>query len=447
MKKLREYQKEALKFGRSRRHFGLFHSMRLGKTLTTIRIIKTYPEADRVKVLVVAPFSAWSGWCSDLAEECVKVVPLIGSSANRMKILDGPGTWFLTNYESHIGIGKKLASIPWDVVVLDESDSIKNPKAKVSKFYTSNFRGAKHRIILTGTPAPESDMNYYSQLMFLDSGAFPQKNWYYWRSDWCSLNGFKWVLKSKMRTALLSTVASYCHTLRRSDINLGSERITIKKFVQLNARAAKAYSTIEQEFILADTELDVLKMAQEQFQVYIWMRMLASGIMQGEMIWDGKINELIETIRQLEGASFVVWAVFREELKVIDKALCLCKIPHATLNGENSLDERAVAVENFRQGKIQGLLANPEILKYGADLSIADTMIWFSLPASGKTFDQASERTVRIGKDNAVTSIILLTEHTVDEIILENLQNKESRIDGNHYALKRLREKQNGLGN
>lgn len=446
MRILAEHQRKGVVYARSKQHPALFWEMRLRKTATMIRVVKTYKPSERERVLVVAPFSAWAGWKSDLALDGIVATPLEGSSKQRLKILaNADKGWFITNYESQRGIGLQLSAIRWDVVILDESDSIKNPTAKATKFYIKNFRTAKHRAILTGTPAVEGELGYWGQLCFLDPEIVDHLNYFTWRRKWFYLAGFKWKLQPKKRSEFLRKLGEHCSFLTLKDVNLGSEHITTQRIVQMDDKMRKVYETVQKEFILESIEDNIYKSTEESFATYVWLRQLSSGLLDGVQKGLWKINELLSLLNgQLAGTKVLVWCVYKAELKAVSSALSSANISHRLVDGDTSKHLREEYVADFQDGGGTGctvLLANPEVLKYGVDASISDTMIWCSLPASGKTFLQASARTTKIGKTTPVFSIMLLTEGTVDELMLENLEQKDNRQDGNHYAIKRLKEK------
>lgn len=431
---LRPYQRDIVRYGRSVQHPRIFADMRLGKTVCTIRIISSYAKEDRGLVLVVAPFSAWDGWYWELKCEGKEITFIDGLKKKRLDILrNAKSGWFIVNYEAWRALGNELRDTDWDCVVLDESDMIKNPKAKVSKFFTQNFRFVKHRFILTGTPDPEDDLDFYQQIKFSDNTIFPERNYYQFRHNWCRPTGFGYGLKPSLRQRFQDVLGKHCFFIKRSDVNLGGEQIVQKRFVRLDAKHQAMYETLENEFILEDKETEVFKSTTEQFATYSWMRALASGCVDGKLSWGGKIEELLYLLQgQLKREQVVVWACFDAELYAIEKALKKEKISCAVLNGKISHDARTTLKHDFQEGKFKVLIAQPEIFKYGTDLSAASTIIYYSLPASAKTYRQSKDRTINLEKTGSCLIIYLLTEDTIDEDLCSNLEDKLDRSSMNH---------------
>ena len=108
------------------------------------------------------------------------------------------------------------------------------------------------------------------------------------------------------------------------------------------------------------------------------------------------------------------------------------KISCAVLNGKISHDARTTLKHDFQEGKFKVLIAQPEIFKYGTDLSAASTIIYYSLPASAKTYRQSKDRTINLEKTGSCLIIYLLTEDTIDEDLCSNLEDKLDRSSMNH---------------
>lgn len=444
-KKLRDYQVQMFCYAKKRAHFALFAEMRLGKTLTAIRIVNSYKENERNLVLIVAPFSAWDGWATDLHDEGIELHHIDGIKSQRLRILkDAKSGWYITNYEAWRSIGKELINIEWNVCILDESDIIKNPKAKVSKFFTSHFRDVDHRGILTGTPDPESDLDFYQQVHFQNEHIFKEKTFYQFRHNWCEPRGlYDYGIRRTLHDKFRRTLAANCFFIKRSDVNLGGKQIVQKRYVKLDSKHRAMYDTLEREFILESFEDNVFKSTMESFATYIWQRQLASGVVDGRLSWSGKVDELVNiVVKQLQHEQIVVWASFDVELYAIEEAMNKNNVSCKVLNGKVDHKTRTQYKREFQKGTFRILIIQPEIFKYGTDLSAASTLIYYSLPVSAKTYRQSKDRTIDIAKANGVLIIYLLSKDTVDEDICATLEKKLSRSEFNHALARAMHDRQ-----
>lgn len=391
-----------------RRVFGcgaLFWEMRLGKTITTIRFLSQRRDAKRI--LVVGPYSALSGWGDDLQKEnqkihfTYKVEPRLRHSAF---LLYGtaPG-WFLINKECFLYCD--VLSFHWDAVVEDET-WLANPKAKVTNYFL-NHTTAKYRILLTGTPAPENELQYYTQLEWVDPTILNFKSFWDFRIRCFRPEGNEWKITLKGRQILAKALAARCSVLTRKDVNLNKEKIYEKRMVQLLKATWKKY--IEAESALFEDR--ILKWSGQRRDI---TRRLCSG--------KEKEVELLSLLSgELHNEKVIIWADYVEEVERV-AALLDCNYVHGGVSVEDRENIRAYFLSS--QGKY--LVAQPQCWKWGTNLTGVDIVIFFSLPQSLMTWQQVQERTVDLQSKDSLLIITLLAEDTVDEDILEGLNAKES---------------------
>jgi len=256
-----QHQREAFHYARVTKHPALFLEMRLGKTLVAIRRILLYPNLQRV--LIVAPNSALGAWEDELRKEgepAESIIYLQGDRSQRLgKLLDGK-VWNLLNKEGFLAL-PQIAELPWDVVVLDESTFIKNPQAKVTKFFLQNFRDVPHRWILTGMPNPQSDLELWSQLAFLDGEAFGFSNyWAFRRARYEQrLGRYEWAPLPGTQSMVKRTVGARACVIRRKDVDMETERIYQVRRFTLPKKLRETYDTAEKDFVLERDGVEIRK--------------------------------------------------------------------------------------------------------------------------------------------------------------------------------------------
>src|SRR5690606_20044796 len=133
--------------------------MGLGKTLQTL-------AALRGRALVVCPRSVVYNWIDEIARFRPGLRHHLHHGSDRK--LDPEADVTLTTY----GLLRKdvdlLAAEEWDVVVLDESQAIKNPDSQVAR---AAYRlQAGFRVTLSGTPVENRLDELWSQMHFANRG-------------------------------------------------------------------------------------------------------------------------------------------------------------------------------------------------------------------------------------------------------------------------------------
>ena len=412
--------------------------MRLGKTLVTIRRCELYiprnPDAG-LRVLVVAPNSALGSWWDELEAEgyADRTVFLQASTKKkRQELLTEGNMWCLLNKEGHRAI-PEIAKIAWDVVILDESTFISNAKAAVTKFYLRNFRSVPHRWILTGRPNPESDMQLWCQMAFLHSGWLGCKTFWQFRTRMFEKRwtAYDWEPKERTATEIKRQLSEQCFILRRADVNLDVPKIRTTRYLDMPRDLRRIYNKAEEDFALeirrgAGTKTKLTKLATQK---WLWLRQMASGMVDGRIVWPGKINELLYLLdTELKEQPLVVFFSYNKELAAVDESLTTAGITSRFITGAIKPRERRSIVKNFRRKAFQVLLMQVAVGQTGLDLSRSDTAVYYSAPPGGEARMQSEDRLIhptKAGKGKSVLIIDLATRDSVDIDLLESLKHKE----------------------
>ena len=174
---LHAYQNKAVDFILSEKRCMLALEMGLGKTTSTLTAVCDMLDSFTAnKVLVVAPLRvANSVWAQEtrLWEHLkhLRVSVCTGTEKARRSALSLDADIYVINREN----------IPWlvvnygkgwdfDVVVIDESSSFKNPSSKRFKALRKMLPKIETMVLLTGTPSPNGLLDMWSQMYLIDYG-------------------------------------------------------------------------------------------------------------------------------------------------------------------------------------------------------------------------------------------------------------------------------------
>lgn len=439
MRRRRESQILPISYLRNHQHVALFMEMRLGKTLCAIRQCLQYPPRCAqagLRVLVVCPSSCFKSWVDELELENERDYQiLIGTRQQRLDMIASLKRWNIINKEGHIAI-PEIANPKWDAVILDESIFVKNPKAKVTKFFLRNFREVPHRWILTGKPNPESDLEFWCQLAFLDGCAFGSYTYWDFRTKYFepAYMGYKWTHKLGAPTAIRKYVARRAFVLRRKDVSNDVAKVYETRTIQMPRKIRKIYRTIVREFILeTDTSVKTTKWAMQKF---IWLRKLCGGFADKDFIWDGKLSELLLILQtELAGENVVVWFDYNCELFETQRVLAANKIKCNMLYGKIDIKKRMQVLQDF--GKtFNVLLLQQAVSQTGVNLSASDTSIYYSTPLGCNAREQTEDRIVALNKQS-VLIIDLVVENSIDEKLIDLV--KQKKFEGS-WTLQRIRK-------
>ena len=149
-----------------------------------------------------------------------------------------------------------------------------------------------------------------------------------------------------------------------------------------------------------------------------------------------KIEALIEIIREEFGrAQVVVYAYFKNQIDAVSKALQK-ELEIVTVFGGGADNRRAV--ENFKSGAAQVLVANPASVGTGMNFTNAKGIIWFAPIWDYEIFDQSRSRVHRIGLDHKSIEVFMHAKGTIEYSMYWGLRHKK---DLSAIILRSIKEK------
>ena len=430
--------------------FGLLFEMGCGKTLTAIAIMGAlYCQHKITRVLVVAPSSVCSVWPHDLAAFAAfpyEVRVLLGEKKQRLEALhsltDYPNTAnrllvAVINYEAthREGIFEALDGYAADLIICDESQRIKNPRAAQSRAVQMLGDRAACRLILSGTPVQNGAIDLYSQYRFLDPGVFGA-NFYAFRNRYCQMGGYGGheVVGFQHMDELTRKEHSIALRVTKAECLDLPGQTFVRRYVQLEPAARRLYTQIARASC-AELENGEHVTASIVLTKLLRLMQLTGGFVQADggdrpqQSGSAKLDalaDILEDYVQEAGQKLVVFARFRSEIAAICQLLEQRGIRYGRIDGEVPMDQRGAIVETFQQdSSVKAFVAQTQTAGLGITLHAASAAVFYSLDFNYANYAQALARIHRIGQAQSVTYIHLLAEHTVDEQVLDALERKE----------------------
>ena len=430
--------------------FGLLFEMGCGKTLTAVAIMGAlYRQRKITRVLVVAPSSVCSVWPHDLAAFAAfpyEVRVLLGEKKQRLEALhsltDYPNTAnrllvAVINYEAthREGIFEALDGYAADLIICDESQRIKNPRAAQSRAVQMLGDRAACRLILSGTPVQNSAIDLYSQYRFLDPGVFGA-NFYAFRNRYCQMGGYGGheVVGFQHMDELVRKEHSIALRVTKAECLDLPAQTFVRRYVELEPAARRLYDQIARASC-AELESGGRVTASIVLTRLLRLMQLTGGFVQpdgsdrAQQAGSAKLDalaDILEEYVQEAGQKLVVFARFCPEIATICQLLEQRGIRYGRIDGEVPMDQRGAIVETFQQDPgVKVFVAQIQTAGLGITLHAASAAVFYSLDFNYANYAQALARIHRIGQAQPVTYIHLLAENTVDEQVLDALEHKE----------------------
>ncbi|MDM8347349.1 DEAD/DEAH box helicase [Pseudomonas sp. sp1636] len=418
----------------------LADDMGLGKTLQTLAHILGEKQAGRLNrpALIVMPTSLIPNWQDEAAHFApqLRVLALHGAKRRPLFRLIDAHDIVLTTYALLPRDLKALAAQPYQLLILDEAQNIKNPRSKAA--LAAGQVQARQRLCLTGTPLENHLGELWSLFNFLMPG---------WLGDSKSFTrDYRTPIEKQANQQRLAHLRGRIKpfVLRRTKEQVARElppKTEVTHWVELTAVQRDRYETLRLAMDkkvrdevarqgLARSQMVILEALLRLRQACCDLRLLGDDDAPLKSSDSGKLGALLEMLEELvdEGRKVLLFSQFTSMLTLIESELQARKIGYTKLTG--STQDRRTPVQQFQAGEFPVFLISLKAGGAGLNLTAADTVIHFDPWWNPAAEAQASDRAYRIGQDKPVFVYRLIARGSVEEKIQHLQQAKASLARG-----------------
>ena len=444
-----DHQREALKKSADAYSFAYFMEMGTGKTKTAIdNMGYLYMKKEIDTALIIAPKSVYTIWCNEIDAHLPDVVK---RDIFQWKI-DKPKRWdyfkksnnlkiFLINVEALSNrngfetVKKFIKDYKNNFVVIDESTTIKNPKAKRTKNILAMRHLARYRRVMTGSPVTKNPLDLYTQCEFLDPALLDFPSYYAFRNRYAEMRtmhvggrSIQVVHQFRNLDELSDSIKSFSYRVLKEDCLDLPPKIFMEREIELSKEQQKVYEQMRKEataFLNGKrvSTMTVLTQLMRLQQITCGHFTADDGTIQD--IKNNRIDELMDVLDEVEGKA-IIWGHFQRDVETIFKAIEKEYGPGSAVHyyGKTLPEQRDYAIDAFQKGKARFFVGTPATGGYGLTLTAANTVIYYSNGYDLEKRMQSEDRAHRIGSKSAVTYINLIAQDTVDQKIVKSLRKK-----------------------
>jgi len=380
--------------------------------------------------LVIVPASLIYNWESEIKRFVpeMKVHSHKGSHRTRTTSIFRFYDIIISSYHTVRQDIDMLSSHTFHYIILDESQSIKNPGAQIYKSVTrlrSDFR-----LVLSGTPVENSLTDLWAQLNFVNPGLLG--NLSYFRREFAvpieKLHDEE--KKSRLKQLTMPFILRRTKEMVASDLPPVTEQTV---FCDMTEEQAKIYeeekSAVRNTIMDAITQKGASKSAVVVLQGLMRLRQISNhpvlaeeGYQGGSGKFETVLNDLENVVE--EGHKILIFSSFVMHLKLFAPELEKKNIEFSILTGASTNREKIVnSFQNETSKKV--FLISLKAGGVGLNLTAADYVFildpWWN-PASEM---QARNRAHRIGQDKSVFVYRYISTGTLEEKIIK-LQERKS---------------------
>lgn len=432
----------------------LYFSCGLGKTAMALEVYRRQKYLEpSLKLLVICPLTLiHNAWIEDIQKFTNFKYQDLHAPFALCNILDVD--IYLMNYEMLLG-KEKMANIlrylrPFPITcVIDESQRMKSHNSLTTKILLKIRDYFKNRIVMSGTPAPNDETEFWSQMKFISEDVFPS-SFYGFRNQYFHLQrgkqmmeiprgsfitrdmaremfskGFKYSITPIKRNELMDRMKPYVIFRDINECIDLPEQIDIIRKVELTPEQAESYKSMKTELV-AELKGEIVS-APFALTKLSKLRQISSGFMlteEGKAVdfpHNAKLAELKELLEEIGEKQVIIWCWFQHEAEFISKML---GNKSRIVNGTITDNDKTNHINMFKANMIQYLIANPLSMAHGVTLTNCHYSIYYSLSYSWEQLSQSMSRIHRISQKETCFYYYLLGEGTIDEVIYKTLKRK-----------------------
>lgn len=452
-----KHQLKCFHISRDRKVYGIFFEQGCGKTKVIIDTARyLFDQGEIERLIVIAPNGVHDNWITDELP-----IHMVGdwfgcawrSSMNKttkkywdkLKECKTILTCLAFNVETFKSDKNKkelldILKSSKCLLVIDESQKIKNPSAKRTKFLIQAGVFAGYKRILTGTPVTKGGEDFYSQLKFLDPNIIGISAFSGFKQRYCVMGGweYKQIVSYRNVEELQKKVDDHSmRVLKKDCLDLPDKLYQMSPF-DLLPEQKKLIDQIKKEGIV---ELDALK-DKAMILEHVMTRLTKIQQISNGYLYDTpndqfhdiipvdknpRLKLLKELINQTE-EKVIIWTRYIPDIKYIKTILP--KDSYVVYDGSVKIDQRKENKRLFIEDpSIKYFLVNLQAGHTGLTLTVSHNNYYYTPTYDLEHRLQSEDRTHRIGTKFNVLYNDLIALGTPEKKIINALKKKKSISD------------------
>ena len=419
-----------------------YMEMGTGKTRTALELIIRRLVAGKVN------YAIWLCPCSVKSE----------IEAEIKKHVDGKLPITIAGIESlssSIRLNIKLLKLVREnqvFLIVDESNLVKNNRAKRTENIQRLSDNCKYKLILNGTPISKSEKDLFSQWQILDWRILGYKSFWSFAANHLEYDE---RIKGKINRCLnvdylVRKIAPYTYQVKKSECLQLPEKTYSTKYFELTESQKWHYQDVKEAFLMQVDELDSTTI----YRLFTALQHVLSGnriiskykdpIRTEPFFKDPLKNPRIQKLLDLVSRTdekIIIWCKFTHEIQEIEQVLTneYGFESVVTFYGEVKRKQRVENIQKFSDSA-RFFIANKTCAGYGLNLQFCSYEIFYSNDWNYATRAQAEDRAHRIGQMDNVHILDICADETLDERILDCLNKKERLADSFKYQIEKMKD-------
>lgn len=403
-----------------------------GKTYVQIMDFAKRRARKGGRALIVAPKSLLtSAWKNDFQKFAPQLRVTPAYAHNRASALaDDKADAIVINHDAVDVIAKQPAKWlkTFDTLIVDESTAFKHHTSQRSRTLKKLSTKFKYRRMMSGTPAPNTILDLWHQVVILDGGqrlgptfagfrnaacipeqVGPQANMVRWRDR----PGIENIVATLLKDIMIRHKFEDCVDIP------ANHRYAVE--YTLSPKHQKLYEEMQARSLLVieDKSIDAVNGAV----LYGKLLQISSGAVYGTdgsytLMDTGRYNLVLDLVEAR--AHSIVFYTWQHQLDQLAALATSRKLKFAVWNPDKPEIEK-----EYQAGHYQVLFAHPQSAGHGLTLTKGTATIWASPTHTLEHFLQGLKRVHRIGQTQKTETIVIVAKDTIDERVFYDILNKK----------------------
>ncbi len=419
----------------------LYMEMGTGKTRAALEMIKRRLDVGKIdRVLWLCPCSIIESIRTDINKH----------STGAEDVIQIYGIESLSGSKKLYGILYKYVSGGRAMLVVDESNLVKNSRAIRTQKITSIAEACPYRIILNGTPISRNEADLFAQWYILDWRILGYQSYYSFAANHLEYDDkYKHRVRRVLNVRYLTDkISPYTYMVKKSEaVQLPKKTYDVEhfhmdyaQFVHYEEEMSAFLSTLVSE----DDSAAIYRTFTALQEIASGRRIVSDAsepIMHVPFYDDPHLNPRIQALKrvlgQFEDEKVVIWCKFQHEIDDIsyilrekygDDAVCIfC----GTLTPKERNRSLKLFMDNARF-----FVANKTCAGYGLNLQFCHVAVYYNNDWDLATRAQSEDRIHRIGQAETVRIVDIAGYESIDSRILRCLSRKENMVESFKGMLK-----------
>lgn len=321
-------------------------------------------------------------------------------------------------------------------IIMDESAILKNYNSKTAKIMRMMTAQVKYVYLLSGKPAPNNVIEYFSQMKIVDPDTFSM-SFNQFQDMFCYMVNGRYYMLPENEELFAEMVSIRSLIVSKKDCLDLPDTVDVIRQIEIPDEIMDDYDKLYRECMTLIKGMDHSKVSystQSRLAILMKLRQMASGFFmtgsgnsrENKLIVDihnAKIEELNNVIDQIQEEQVIIWCQFQHEIELVEQELSKRAYTVTAYGKTKNLEQN---IDDFKNGRAQYMVAHPKTLKYGVTFVNCKYTIYYSFSYSAEDYEQSHDRNYRLGQKEKCTYIHIQAADTIDEIMYDKVMNKLS---------------------